>query len=420
MIDLLLGVPLLRTLAAGCLAGFLFSAVPRASMHIRLVFAVGVLAAAWSILTAGDWAPVVRGLESGMVVGAFFPTILLLRATADQSPLIKTTRGRIDSWTERQREFWVQAVSHLLGSFLMIGGYLIARSALPVQIPEAQRVRLAESAALGMGLAACWSPFFLASAIASQLVSTVAAWQLVALGLGFAAIAWALSKLLFFRGLDHAALTVPLRSIARFAIPSGVLVTVVIVVSLATGLRSLEVVILVVPLICLAYLATLGRDVALRAIGRVPPALARLSDEVIVFTTALCLGAVVAGSETGQGLSQLLAGLAGAPLLLIAAEVCLIAGAGFAGVHPMISATLMLPLLVEAHRQLADLVVAYIVVFAWVLSSIVAIWTLPVASAAVNFGVPVRRLAFGRNLRFVFAFGVCGCLALSALNRLMV
>ena len=44
---------------------------------------------------------------------------------------------------------------------------------------------------------------------------------------------------------------------------------------------------------------------------------------------------------------------------------------------------------------------------------------MPVASAAVNFGVPVRRLAFGRNLRFVLAFGLCGCLALYALNRLM-
>ena len=131
LIDLLVGVPLLRTLAAGCLAGFLFAAVPRASMHIRMAFAVGVAAAAWSILSAGDWTPVLRGLESGMVVGAFFPTILLLRATADQSPLIQATRERIDSWSERQRELWAQAVSHLLGSFLMIGGYLIARSALP-------------------------------------------------------------------------------------------------------------------------------------------------------------------------------------------------------------------------------------------------------------------------------------------------
>ena len=133
----------------------------------------------------------------------------------------------------------------------------------------------------------------------------------------------------------------------------------------------------------------------------------------------MCLGAVTAGSGAGRALSQLLTGFAAAPPLLILAEVALIAGAGFAGVHPMISATLLLPVLAEVHRGVADLVVAYIVVFGWTLSSLVAIWTLPVASCATCFDVPVRRLAFGRNLPFVAAFGVCGCLALAALDRIM-
>jgi hypothetical protein len=299
----------------------------------------------------------------------------------------------------------------------MIGGYVIARSALPPRLPEEQRVRLAESAVLGLGLAACWSPFFLASAIASQLVPAVRAWQLVALGLGFAALGWTVTRLMFFRRLDVAA---PLRGVATFAMPSAVLVALVVAVSLVTGLRSLEAVVLVVPPVCLGYLATLGRQPALRALRRLPSTLARVSDEVIVFTTAMSVGAVVAGSGAGQALSQLLVGLAETPLLLILAEVALIAGAGYAGLHPLISVTLMVPLLAEAHRLLSSLVAAYIVVFGWLLSSLVAIWTLPVASAATNFGVPVRRLALGRNLRFVLAFGVLGCVALAALNHLMM
>lgn len=410
---LLLGFPLLRTLAVGCLAGFLLSAVPQASLHIRLLFLVGAIAAGWSILVVRDWAPVLRGLEAGIIMGAFFPTLLLLRATADQSPLLAATRERIDRWSERQQEVWVQAVSHLLGSFLMIGGYVIARSALPPELPEARRVRLAESATLGLGLAGCWSPFFVASAIASQLVPSVSAWQLVVLGLGIALIGWTLSRLMFFRGVDMAA---PFRSVAAFAIPSAALVGLVIAVSIVTGLRNLEAITLVVPVVCLGYLATVGRRAAVSALRRVPPALARLSDEVIVFTTAMCLGAVVAGSGAGKGLSQLLGGLAEMPLLLIFTEVALVVAAGFAGVHPMISVTLMIPILVEAHRQLADVVVAYVVVLAWLLSSLVAIWTLPVASAATSFDVPVRRLALGRNLRFMLVFGVCGCFALAALN----
>ena len=75
-------------------------------------------------------------------------------------------------------------------------------------------------------------------------------------------------------------------------------------VSLVTGLRSLEAITLILPVVCLGYLVMLGRGAAKRALVRLPPALARLSDEVIVFTTALCLGAVVAGSDAGKGLSR--------------------------------------------------------------------------------------------------------------------
>lgn len=417
VVDLLLGVPVLRTLAVGCLVAFLLSAVPRASVHIRVIFLIATAASGWSLLVAHEWAPVRRGLESGIIMGAFFPTIMLLRASADESPLIGATRERLAGFSDRQREMWVQAVAHLLGSFLMVGGYLIARAALPAEMPEARRIPLAETAVVGLGLAVLWSPFFVAGAIASQLVPTVSAWQLLLLGLGFALVGWALSFLLFYRGMGAAAVLPPLRGVATFAIPSAVLVAAVIAVSLATGLRSLEAIVLVVPLLCLGYLATLGWRRTARALGRVPRTLARLSDELIVFTAAMCLGAVVAGSGAGRELSQAIAGLAGVPLLLITSEVALIAGLGFAGVHPMITATLLLPLLVEAHRQIATLVVAFIVVFAWGLSSLAAIWTLPVASAATTFGVPVRRLAVGRNARFALVFGITGCFVLAMVNR---
>lgn len=414
VLHLLSGLAPLKTASVVLLAAFLLCAVPRASVHIRLLFAAGVAASLWSILGAGDWAPVRGGLEAGVIVGAFFPTVLLLRATADQSPLLGATREGIERLDERQRETWVQAVSHLLGSFLMIGGYLIARSALPRQLPEHQRVRLAQSGVIGLCLSGCWSPFFLASAIASQLVPTVKAWQLVCVGLLFAAMGWTLSKLLFYRGVS---MTGVLRDVAIFAVPSGVLVAIVIVVSLFTGLSSLQAIVLVMPVFCLGYLSTLGWPATRRALARVPSALGHLSDEMIVFTVSMILGAVAASSGAERLLSVLLAGISGVPLLLIAAEAGLIASLGYLGVHPMITATLMLPVLAGTNRQLADLAVAYIVVLGWGLSSMVSIWQLPVASAATTFEVPVRRLAFGRNLHFVAAYGICGCLLLAALNH---
>lgn len=417
VLHLLSAAPLLRTLAMLNLAAFLACAIPRASMHIRVLSLVTALLAAWSAWRGGAWTPVRAGLEAGIIFGAFIPTIMLLRATADESPLLRETRGRIDAWNEPQRELWVQGLGHLLGAFLMIGGYVIARSALPQDLDEERRVRFAESAVRGLGLAVCWSPFFVSSAIASQLVPSIAAWQLVGLGLAFAALGWALSAAFFFRDVRGSALAAALRGTAAFALPSAFLVALVIALSVATGLRNLEAVVLLVPAVCVLYLLRRGRPSLRRALGRVPPTLARLSDEVIVITMAMCLGAVVASADLGKGVSAAIAGLGGVPSVLITAEVALIAGAGFAGVHPMITATLLFPLLAEAHRGIADLVLAYVVVFGWMLSSMLAIWTLPVASAATTFGVPVRRLALGRNVPFVLAFGACGCLALAALNR---
>lgn len=417
MLYLVSGIHVIQTVCVGLLTLFLFCAVPQASRHIWVLFAAGVATALWSIFANGDGAPVRRGLDAGIVVGAFFPTILLLRATADQSELIGNTRERIERLDERQQQTWVQAVSHLLGSFLMVGGYVIARAALPREIPEAQRVRLAQGGVRGLCLSACWSPFFLAPAIASQLVPTVKAWQLVAIGVPFAAMGLLLTKLLFYRGT---AVMASVRSVAAFAIPSAVLVSIVIAVSVTWHLKNLEAIVLVMPVLCLAYLATRGGAATRRALSRVPSALGRLADEVIVFTTSITIGAVVGGSGAGKVLATLIAGIAGMPSLLIAAESVLIAALGYLGVHPMITSTLMIPLLAEAHRQgVADLIVAYIQVFGWVLSSMIAIWQLPVATAATTFGVSVRRLTFGSNMGFVLAFGVCGCIALASINRIL-
>ena len=419
VVDLLSGLRAVTWAAMACLAGFLVCAVPRASAHIRALSVVAVAATAWTVLRSGDWAPIRAGLQAGTIFGAFIPTIMLLRATADESPLLQETRGRIDRWSGPQRELWVQGVCHLIGSFLMIGGYVIARSALPRDLDERSRLRFAESATRGLGLSVCWSPFFVSSAIASQLVPTIAAWKLVALGLAFALLGWALSAF-SFREVRGPALSAAVRGAAAFALPSAVLVALVIALSLATGLRNLESVVLLIPVVCLLYLLKRGRPSLRRAFRRVPPTLARLSDEVIVITMAMCLGAVVGSAELGRGMSSALATLGGVPSVLIAAEVALIAVLGFSGVHPMISATLLLPLLAEAHRGVADLVLAYVVVFGWTLSSMVAIWTLPVASSATTFDVPVRRLALGRNLPFALAFAACGCLALALLNRALM
>ena len=77
-------------------------------------------------------------------------------------------------------------------------------------------------------MSGCWSPFFVAGAIASQLVPSVSALQLVALGLGMSAGGWALSLVLLYRGLGAGALAASLRGVATFAITRCVPVLILI------------------------------------------------------------------------------------------------------------------------------------------------------------------------------------------------
>lgn len=419
VLQLLLPAPALRTAAEAGLLAFIVLAIPRASRHIQYLCAAVFALGGWLLWRDGDWAALRRGLDAGLVFGAFVPTIMLLRATADASPLLDSTRERLSAWSEGQRCVWVQAATHLLGAIVMIGAYVAARAALSGNPSPAERARVAESAVRGLGLSVCWSPFFVSSAVASQLVPQVRAWELVAVGLGYAALGMLLSLALFYRDTTWSARLAAVRASCRLAVPAGCLVALVLAVSAATGLRGLHVIVLVIPLVCLSYLKFLGVAPLRRAVARMPANLGRLADELIIIPVALAFGALVAGAGVDSSLQALIAQLAETPFLVLPVEVLAIAIGGYVGVHPMITATTLIPLMAEANASLAPVTVAYAVVFGWALSSMAAIWTMPVSSAATMFGVPILRFALGRNLAFAAGFGLCGMLLLPVIDRLV-
>ena len=419
VLQLLLPAPALRTAAEGGLLAFILLAIPRASRHIQCLCAVVFALGGWLLWRDGDWSALRRGLDAGLVFGAFIPTIMLLRATADASPLLDSTRARLSAWDEGQRCAWAQATTHLLGTIVMIGAYVAARAALSGNPSPAERARVAESAVRGLGLSVCWSPFFVSSAVASQLVPQVQAWELVAVGLGYAALGMVLSLALFYRDTTWTARLAAVRASARLAVPAGCLVALVLVASAATGLQGLHVIVLVIPLVCLSYLGFLGLAPLRRTVAHMPANLGRLADELIIIPVALAFGALLAGAGVGPSVQALIAPFAETPFLLLSVEVLAIAIGGYFGIHPMITATALIPLMAKANATLAPVTVAYAVVFGWALSSMVAVWTMPVSSAATLFDVPVLRLTLGRNLAFAAGFGLCGMLLLPVIDRLV-
>lgn len=418
--DLGLQAPALRRVAEGVLALLILLAMLKASPHIRLLATVLLTGTGILMWRSADWGVIERGLGAALAVGAFLPVVALVRATVYASPTVPAIRERLGAMTDAERRTWMTGGAHLLGSILTLGYVSVQRPMLPREIGETERMSLAECGVRGLGMAIVWSPFFVASAVAGQLVRGVAAWQIVALGLALAAIGGVIAHLMFNRGLDLRSFGRAVARLEPIVVPTVLLVGAVVVTSGAMGWNVLQSVIVVVPACCAAYLLGFARDQARRIVPDVATSAGRMGDEVLILTASTVFGAAMAGVAIPDGLADWLRAMGDRAWIVIALSVLAITVLGIIGLHPMVSASVIVPACIALRLPIADVVLSHIVVLGWALSSIVAAWTLPVVMTSGAFGVPVRRLVFGPNLRFVAVFGVAAVTALVGLNAVLV
>jgi hypothetical protein len=420
VVDLGLQSPALRRVAEGVLALLILLAMLKASPHIRLLASVLLTGTGVLMWRAEDWGVIERGLGAALAVGAFLPVVALVRATVYASPTVPAIRERLGAMSSAERRTWMTGGAHLLGSILTLGYVSVQRPMLPREIGEAERMSLAECGVRGLGMAVVWSPFFVASAVAGQLVRGVAAWQIVALGLALAAIGGVIAHLMFNRGLDLRSFGRAVARLEPIVVPTVLLVGAVVATSGAMGWSVLQSVIVVVPACCAVYLLAFARDHAPGIVPDVATSAGRMGDEVLILTASTVFGAAMAGVAMPDGLAESMRAVGDRAWIVIALSVLTIAVLGIVGLHPMVSASVIVPACIALRLPIADVVLAHIVVLGWALSSISSAWTLPVVITAGAFGVPVRRLVFGPNLRFVAVFGVAAVTALVWLNAALV
>ena len=420
VVDLGLQAPTLRRLAEGVLALLILLAMLKASPHIRLLATVLLTGTGVLMWRAADWGVIERGLGAALAVGAFLPVVALVRATVYASPTVPAIRERLGTMSDAERRTWMTGGAHLLGSILTLGYVSVQRPMLPDEIDEAERMSLAECGVRGLGMAIVWSPFFVASAVAGQLVGGVAAWQIVSVGLALAVIGGVIAHLMFNRGLELRSFGRAVARLEPIVLPTVLLVGVVVVTSGVMGWNVLQSVIVVVPACCAAYLLAFARGHVRRIVPDVANSAGRMGDEVLILTASTVFGAAMAGVAIPDGFADGMRAMADRAWLVIALSVLTITVLGIIGLHPMVSASVIVPACITLHLPIADVVLSQIVVLGWALSSMVAAWTLPVVMTSGAFGVPVRRLVFGPNLRFVAVFGVAAVTALIGLNAALV
>ena len=413
------GGPIVSGVAAGGLALFVLMAVLRASAHIRVLFALICGLAIGLALWAGAPHLLVRGFERVQIFGAFFPAVLLLRATAEVSPRLLLMQRGVDSLAPDQARGWMLYGAHGLGAVLNVGAMSVLAPVVARDADESRRLQLAHAAAHGVGSAVMWSPMFVALAFTGQLVPQAPLWQCMLICAGTAAITLLLSHRMFMPALHVRGLLGAISNLRPLWMPLTVMVGGVVACTLLLKLSGLQAVSVVLPVLCALYLAARGRSAAGVAWARAFASFGRLADELLIVVGSMLLGVVVGALPPVVALAEGMSpsALTGAPLLV--AMVVILVALGQAGLHPMIGVSIFVPVFASGAFGISPPLLVAAAVFSWGLSASVAIWTLPVAVAATSFDVPVVRLYSGAAIRYLLLVGALGLAYLVAVNTVL-
>ena len=411
--------PTLAAIGLACLGLYAALALARASRHIAILFllatGVAVALAAWQ----GSGEVLLAGFAKAQIFGAFLPSVLFLRATAEASPRIRRVREDLGGLDADGAKNWTQYGSHALGAVLNVGAMAILAPVVSRGSGVAARLELARASARGVGGAVMWSPFFVSIAFISQLVPGVPMWQPMAVGTGLALMGFALSYALFTPGMRGADFGASLRRLVPILAPMSFVIGAVVAASLAFRWSGLQAVAVVIPALCVAYIAVLGPSQAGSISRRTAASFARLSDELLIVVGATVLGAAIASLPAVQQLgSEVTPAMVSGPLLLAGLVLVLLA-LGQLGLHPMIGASIVVPVVAGGDFGICAVALVNAGVFAWGLNASVSIWTLPVAVAAGAFEVPASQMLAGRTWGYLALHAVGGIAYLAAVNAVL-
>ena len=407
--------------AVAGLAAFVFISLIRGSRQARLVcgaLAAAIVALGW---TFGVADAAFAGIERALVFAAFMPTIVLVRATAELRPEISEARQLFRNLDAAERSRGILFGCHALGSAISIGVFALLAPIVGTEGSPESRIAIVRVAVRSLCLGAVWSPFFISVVLASQYISTVPLWQIMGFGIPFAALGLVLSFVVLGDGTGGLpALRRALSSLAPIVPTVALAAALVAAISGLAGLGTLQAIVLGVPPLCLAGLLPLGTSRLGEAVRATWRNLPEIGGEIGILVLAIALGAVIEAALTGSGVAEQIAGLGVGPFAAIAIVIAGMSVAGLVGVHPIVSATVVLVIATGLEIGIADILLMQAVLIGWSLGAMISFSGVSVVTASALFEVSPWRLIFGRNIVFVVVFGSISVVILGILNRVFV
>ena len=397
---------------------FLIVATPRLRRSI-LILSCGLTIAALALAAAfGSWDLILSTLNRATIFAAFFGTVILLRATADVRPETGRTRALFRRLSKGEQASAFLVGSHVIGSVLVVGVMAILAPVQPRDASEEERRSAALAAQRGMCLAAMWSPFWIAMAVAYQHLPDVPLWQIIALGLPLAGLHLGLAHWLFERDIGWRAMARAVLDLRPIFIPVALCAAVITLVNSVTALTTIQTVVVCMPVLCILSIAALGPRVALAQLGTVGTGVGRVIDEVALVTAAVVLGSVLQHAMAASGIIDWISALSLASGLWIVLMILVVGVTAVLGIHQLVTVTVMFALIIPLPDRPGDLVLMEAALVGWAIASMIGFTAVSVAVAGSMFRVPPEKLVFGPNLAFAAMVAVVGAVVLVAVDAL--
>ncbi|UIJ70979.1 hypothetical protein [Aurantimonas sp. HBX-1] len=351
--------------ASAGLVAFLVLAAPRAHWSRQSFVAVGVALVVAVIALRPDWQDVLmRGLGQGAFIAAFFIALASLRNPASASPAIERCGQYLASQPPGKRYLSLTMGGHLFalilsyGSISLLGGLTesIASREANAEIREIRNRRMLLAIQRGFVASLAWSPLAFAMAISTSVVpgSTWSGAAPIAIlnAILITFVGWSLDTIFKPRLTQPAPARRPLgswRDLRPLLMLLLLLFAGVTVLEVMSGLRIIAVVMLLVPVIAVAWVviqthgdaAATGarlRQVVFRDVPSYQSELVLLVMAGIIGTVG---GALLEPLFAGQSL-----GLSALPAwAILVLLVWIIPLLGQLGMNPILSVSLLAPLL---------------------------------------------------------------------------
>ncbi|NDV87870.1 hypothetical protein GTW51_14275 [Aurantimonas aggregata] len=351
--------------ASAGLVAFLVLATPRAHWSRQGFVAVGLILVAAVVALRPDWQAVsLRGLEQGAFIAAFFIALASLRNPASASPAIERCGQYLASQPPGKRYLSLTMGGHLFalilsyGSISLLGGLTesIASREANAELREIRNRRMLLAIQRGFVASLTWSPLAFAMAISTSVVPG-ATWSgaapiAIVNAVLITFVGWALDTIFKPKLTQPAPARRPMgswRDLRPLLMLLLLLFAGVLILEVMTGLRVIAVVMLLVPVIAVAWIliqthaepAATGQRLARIAFVDVPSYHSELVLLVMAGIIGTVGGALLEPIFAGQSL-----GLSTLPAwAILVMLVWLIPLLGQLGMNPILSVSLLAPLL---------------------------------------------------------------------------